>query len=49
MPIAMAQPDEAERGGVPHHLMGFLPPDEPYSVARYCDDAHNVIADMFCR
>jgi len=46
MPIATAQPDESERGGVPHHLMGFLPPGECYNVVRYCEDAHKVIAEI---
>ncbi|MDR3344418.1 MAG: tRNA (adenosine(37)-N6)-dimethylallyltransferase MiaA [Oscillospiraceae bacterium] len=49
MPIATAQPDEDERCGVPHHLIGFLPPDEKYSVARFCNDARAVIADITAR
>ena len=39
MPVATAQPDETERRGVPHHLIGFLPPTEDYSVARFVEDA----------
>jgi tRNA dimethylallyltransferase len=49
MPIATAQPSMEERGGIKHHLMGFLPPGEPYSVARYCEDANNAIADIIAK
>lgn len=44
MPVATAQPTPAERQGVPHHLIGFLDPSEPYSVARFCEDAAAEIA-----
>ncbi len=39
MDIASAKPSEEEKQGIVHHLMDFLPPDEKYSVARYCTDA----------
>lgn len=35
MRIGTARPSEEEMGGVPHHLMGFLPPDADFSVAQY--------------
>ena len=33
MDIASAKPTEAEKQGIPHHMMDFLPPETPYSVA----------------
>lgn len=47
--IGTARPDEAEQGGIPHHLMGFLPLGTSYSVAKYAADAHAVIADIHRR
>ncbi len=47
--IGTARPDEAEQGGIPHHLMGCLPLGESYSVAKYAADAHAVIADIHRR
>jgi len=49
MPIATAQPSEFERDGIVHHLMGFLPPEEPYNVSLYCNDAHAAIAGIAAR
>ena len=46
MDIATAKPDDAEMQGVPHHLMGFLPPEQTYSVAMFTDDARCLIADI---
>ena len=45
MPVATAQPTAAERQGIPHHLIGFLDPAEPYSVARFCEDASAAVAE----
>lgn len=47
--ICTARPDETEMDGVPHHLMAFLSPDEPYSAAQYAADAKRVIADIHGR
>lgn len=47
--IGTARPDETEMGGIPHHLMGFLPLGASYSVAKYAEDAHRVIADIHRR
>lgn len=44
--IASAKPTEEEKQGVPHHLMDFLPPTEPFSVADYVEAARKVIADI---
>ena len=49
MPVATAQPDESERRGVPHHLIGFLPPSEDYSVARFVEDAGACARDIASR
>lgn len=49
MPIASAAPSEQEMQGVPHHMIGVLNSDESYSVARYCQAAHAVIADINSR
>ncbi|MBE6806414.1 MAG: tRNA (adenosine(37)-N6)-dimethylallyltransferase MiaA [Ruminococcaceae bacterium] len=37
--VGTARPTEEEMEGIPHHLMGFLPLDDKYSVARYQEDA----------
>ena len=47
--IGTARPTAEEMRGIPHHLQGFLPLSEPYSVAQYCEDAHRVIADIHAR
>lgn len=39
MRIATARPTEEEMRGVPHHLIGFVDPQDRYSVARYLEDA----------
>lgn len=49
MQIATAKPDEAEKCGIPHHLMDFLPADKTYSVAMFVEDAGNCINDIFLR
>ena len=47
--IASAKPDEEEKQGIPHHLMDFLDPSEPFSVADYVPLAHKAIADIASR
>ncbi len=37
--IGSAKPTKEEQKGIVHHLMDFLPPDAPYSVANYVSDA----------
>ena len=39
MQIGTARPTPEEMRGVPHHLCGFLPLSQPYSVARFVEDA----------
>ncbi len=49
MEIATAQPTQQERQGVPHHLIGILPPDAAFSVVDYCERARACIADIALR
>lgn len=46
MDIATAKPTIEERKGVPHHLMDFLEPSEEFSVARFCELAKPLIAEI---
>lgn len=47
--IGTARPTDEETGGVPHHLFGFVSPEEAYSVARYVADARRVIDEVNAR
>ncbi len=47
--IGTARPLMEEMEEVPHHLLGFLPLDEQYSVARYMQDATAAFQDVFSR
>lgn len=49
MDIATAKPTPEERQGIPHHLIGFAKITDTYSVAAYCEDAKNIIADIDSR
>lgn len=49
MDIATAKPDEQEMQGIPHHLIGFLPPDKPFSVADYVLMAKEKILEISLR
>ncbi len=49
MDVGTAKPTAEERKGVPHHLMGFLPPGEPFSVARYVELAGEAVRDIHSR
>lgn len=49
MDIATAKPTSEEMQGIPHHMIGFVEPDEVFSVAKYCDTAKNVISDIHAR
>lgn len=46
MTIATAKPDEEEKQGIPHHLMGFLEPSQTYSVAMFVSDASRLIYEI---
>lgn len=47
--IGTARPSEAEMQGVAHHLLGFLPLEESYSVARYVEDASHAAGSIHAR
>ena len=49
MDIASAKPTKAEMRGVPHHMMDFLDPETPYSVAAYVQEAAACIRDIAVR
>lgn len=46
MNIGTAKPNALEQDGVPHHLIDICDPDEPYSAARFCEDALTVIEQI---
>lgn len=47
--IGTAQPSPAERGAVPHHLIGVLDMDAPYDVNRFLIAAKRVLSDIHSR
>lgn len=49
MDIATAKPDQNEMQGIPHHLIGFLPPESRFSVAEYAPMARQTIDDILFR
>lgn len=46
MDIGTAKLDAAKRATVPHHLVDILDPAEPYSAARFCEDALRLIEQI---
>lgn len=49
MDIGTAKPDAAERARIQHHLLDILDPSESYSVARFCQDAKDLIRTIRMR
>ncbi len=49
MPIGTAGPTEEQLAQAPHHLVGFLDPDERYSAARFAHDATTAIEEIHAR
>lgn len=49
MDIATAKPTLQEQQGIPHHLIDFLAPSQPFSVAEYAKLAHAAIQDVDSR
>lgn len=49
MDIATAKPAAEEMCGITHHLVGFLSPEEPFSVADYIKAASDAIYDIASR
>jgi tRNA dimethylallyltransferase len=46
MDIGTAKPTAEQLRRVPHHLISYVPPGEPYNAKRYREDALKVIADI---
>lgn len=49
MDIGTAKPTVSERARVPHHMVDVAYPDEPYSIARYRQQAERAVADVAVR
>ncbi len=49
MDLGTAKPTPEERGGVPHHMLDVLEPDEPCSVSRYVELADVCVQDILAR
>ena len=47
--VGTARPTADEMQGVPHHMLGFVPLSNTYSVARYVEDADAVFRSVFAR
>ena len=49
MDILSAKPTPEEKQGVPHHMLGFVPPERRYSADAYRTDANACIAEIRSR
>ena len=49
MRIGTAAPTEAEKRGVPHHMLGIVAPTEPFSVELYRNRALPIIRNILAR
>jgi tRNA dimethylallyltransferase len=49
LPILTAQPEDHQRRGITHHMIGCVPIGESYNVQRYREDAIRWIEDIFQR
>ena len=49
LPILTAQPNEADRRGIPHHLIGCVAPEESFNAARYREQAEARVAGIQAR
>ncbi|MBR1560543.1 MAG: tRNA (adenosine(37)-N6)-dimethylallyltransferase MiaA [Clostridia bacterium] len=49
MDVLSAIPTAEERGGVPHHLMGFVDPARRYTADAYREDAKRCVAEIASR
>lgn len=47
--IATAKPSEAEKQGIPHHLIGYVDPNINYTAADWAEDAAAKIAEIEAR
>ena len=46
MDIATAKPTAEEMDGVKHHLIGFVNPQDEYSVGSFCEDAKKAVSEI---
>lgn len=49
MTIGTAAPTEEEMEGIPHHMIAIADPQEPYSVARFVEEASACVDDILAR
>ncbi|MEE9315054.1 MAG: tRNA (adenosine(37)-N6)-dimethylallyltransferase MiaA [Rhizobiaceae bacterium] len=47
--VLSARPDEVDMAQTPHHLYGYAPIEEPYSVARWLEDAKQKANELWKR
>jgi len=47
--VGTAKPSAVETARIPHHLVDICDPQNSYSTARFCDDAHSLISDIRAR
>ena len=46
MDIATAKPTKDEMKNIKHHLIGFVNPEDEYSVASFCNDASSAVKEI---
>lgn len=44
--VGTAKPTTQEQQGIPHHLLGFLPPETPFSVADFTAAADSLVREI---
>ncbi len=44
--IAVAKPTELEMNGIAHHMLGFVNPDDDFTVANFADEARKIIYQL---
>ncbi len=49
MDIGTAKPTPQEMEGIPHHMLDIIPPGDHFSVAKYVEQASQIIADIQAR
>jgi tRNA dimethylallyltransferase len=49
MDIGTAKPTAEEMQGIPHHMLDVCPPEEDFSVSRYCQMATPIVEDILRR
>lgn len=49
MDIGTAKPDQAEMGGIPHHLLSIAPPTQRFSAAAFAQLAHKAMGEIRAR